>query len=136
MQKANIKDKNDFITGITYYDYHQDENKYYEIKDLSNYNSGYNYYYLTNNYILDTASKKTYVDREYYELIPLYQKYDNITKTKLSLNKVIREAVHTYANEPYHNIIIKDLDDYGLEQLTYKGDIPLYALLTKDEQFV
>jgi hypothetical protein len=44
------------------------------------------------------------------------------------LEKIIRESVHAYAKEPYHNIIINDLNDYGLEQLTYKGDKKLYAL--------
>jgi hypothetical protein len=34
--------------------------------------------------------------------------------------------VHTYANEPYHNIIINDLDAYGLELLEYRYDIPMY----------
>ena len=47
---------------------------------------------------------------------------------KIPLEKIIREAVHAYAQEPYHNILINDLDEYGLEQLTFKGDAPLYAL--------
>jgi hypothetical protein len=34
--------------------------------------------------------------------------------------------VHTYANEPYHNIVINDLDTYGLELLEYRYDIPMY----------
>jgi len=46
----------------------------------------------------------------------------------MPLEKIIRESVHAYAKEPYHNIIINDLDTYGLEQLTYRGDKPLYAL--------
>ena len=135
-QNIFIKDSSNQWTRKTYYQKENDEYKNIFVPQ-SSYDSTQDYYCLSGPYILDTASEQTYSDREYYELIPLYQKYDSITKTKLSLNKIIREAVHTYTNEPYHNIIIKDLDDYGLEQLTYRGDIPLYALLTgKDKWFV
>ena len=58
----------------------------------------------------------------------LYQVDYEYSVVKIPLEKIIREAVHTYAKEPYHNIIINDLDNYGLEQLTYKGDQTLYAL--------
>jgi hypothetical protein len=44
-----------------------------------------------------------------YELIPEY------SIKKIPLEKIIRESVHAYAKEPYHNIIINDLDKYGLE---------------------
>ena len=69
-------------------------------------------------------------DRDYYELSTssLYETYENVKKRQIPIREIIKEAVHTYAKEPYQNIIIKDLDEYGLEQLTYKGDIPLYAL--------
>lgn len=49
-------------------------------------------------------------------------------KHKVPLKYIIREAVHTYANEPYHNIIINDLDDYGFELLTYRGEEPMYLI--------
>lgn len=39
---------------------------------------------------------------------------------------IIRNAVHVYAEEPLHNIIINDVDEYGLELLEYRGDTPLY----------
>lgn len=41
---------------------------------------------------------------------------------------IIRNAVHVYAGEPLHNIIINDVDEYGLELLEYRGDEahPLY----------
>lgn len=64
----------------------------------------------------------------FYALKNIYIKNDNLTKEKIPLEKIIREAVHTYGKEPYYNIIINDLESYGLEQLTYKGDITLYAL--------
>jgi hypothetical protein len=36
--------------------------------------------------------------------------------------------VHAYAQEPYQNIIINDLAQYGLEKMTYKGDATIYIL--------
>ena len=40
--------------------------------------------------------------------------------------------MHTYALEPYHNIIINDLDDIGLELLEYRGDEHMYLLYDID----
>jgi hypothetical protein len=45
---------------------------------------------------------------------------------KLLLKNIIREALHTYAQEPYHNIIINDLDEAGMELLEYRGVDPIY----------
>ena len=67
-------------------------------------------------------------DNKLYELETLYEASFEYVINKIPLEQIIREAVHTYAQEPYHNIIINDLEEYGLEQLTYKGDTPLYAL--------
>lgn len=43
--------------------------------------------------------------------------YNNIP-----IERIIKEAVHTYALEPYHNIIINDLDEAAVELLEYRGD--------------
>lgn len=40
----------------------------------------------------------------------------------LLIKKIIKEGVHTWGGEPYHNIIINDLDTYGMEQLTYRDN--------------
>ena len=53
----------------------------------------------------------------------------NITNKKLKLKDIIKEAVHEYAREPYHNIIINDLDESGVELLEYRGDTPIYFLI-------
>ena len=45
---------------------------------------------------------------------------------KIPVQEIIRNAVHTYANEPYWNIIINDLDTYGLELMEYCYDTPFY----------
>lgn len=48
------------------------------------------------------------------------------TIRKIPVQEIIRNAVHTYANEPYWNIIINDLDTYGLELMEYRYDTPFY----------
>lgn len=50
------------------------------------------------------------------------------TYTHIPIEKIIREALHIYANEPYHNIIINDLDEAAVELLEYRGNVPLYLL--------
>ncbi len=50
------------------------------------------------------------------------------TNYKLPIKQILWDAVHTYANEPFHNIILNDLDELGLELLDYKYDEPLYLL--------
>lgn len=51
----------------------------------------------------------------------------------LPIPEIIRNAVHTYGGEPYHNIIINDLDTYGLELLEYRLDNPMYLYRELDE---
>lgn len=62
-----------------------------------------------------------------YALRQLYTLGYEITIKHIPIEKIIRESVHAYAGEPYHNIIINDLEDYGLEQLSYRGDKVLLA---------
>lgn len=58
-----------------------------------------------------------------------YDKENNITTyTSVPIKKIIREGVHTYGGEAYHNIVINDLDKVGLELLEYRGDTPLFLL--------
>lgn len=46
--------------------------------------------------------------------------------TDIPIIKIIKNLVHTYANEPMSNIIINDVDEYGLELLEYRADVPMY----------
>ena len=48
---------------------------------------------------------------------------------------IIKNAVHTYAGEPLSNIVLNDIDNYGLELLEYRGDQPMYMIrnITTDE---
>lgn len=63
-----------------------------------------------------------------------YTQTDKNGNTKIiknPLKDIIREAVYHYGGEPFHNIIINDLDNIGRELLEYKLDIPLYLLRQK-----
>ena len=53
-------------------------------------------------------------------------------KIKQPVKDIIREAVHTYAGEPFHNIIINDLDQVGLTLQEYRYDAPMYLLRQED----
>ena len=48
------------------------------------------------------------------------------------IKDIIREGVHQYGNEPFHNIIINDLDELGIILKEYRGDTPLYLFRHKD----
>jgi hypothetical protein len=48
------------------------------------------------------------------------------TIRKLPIQEIIRNIVHTYGGEPYHNIVINDLEMTGLELLEYRYDTPMY----------
>lgn len=50
------------------------------------------------------------------------------TKTPLTIKSMVREMIHRYAGEPFHNIIINDLDDTQVELLEYRGDHDIYLL--------
>lgn len=43
-----------------------------------------------------------------------------LRKEPVDIKTMITEAVHVYANEPYENIILNDLDDVAVELLDYK----------------
>lgn len=45
---------------------------------------------------------------------------------KIPIPDIIRNVVHQYAGEPLHNIVINDIEDFGLELLEYRYDIPMY----------
>ena len=51
----------------------------------------------------------------------------------IPIPEIIRNMVHSYGGEPYHNIIIKDLDTLGLELLEYRYEnMPLIMYRTED----
>lgn len=52
----------------------------------------------------------------------------NTRKIPYPLKDIVYEAVHHYGGEPFHNIIINDLDNRGLELQEYRYDTPLYLI--------
>lgn len=88
----------------------------------------------SNYFILDSTN----TNEQHYTLTNIYERNINVNKVKIPVDKIIREAVHAYAQEPYQNIIINDLAQYGLEKMTYKGDATIYILYNtateEDEQ--
>jgi hypothetical protein len=59
---------------------------------------------------------------------------DVVRIIKQPIVDIIRNAVHMYAGEPLENIVINDLDDYGLELLEYRYDTPMYLYRTANPE--
>ena len=55
-----------------------------------------------------------------------------VTIKEYPIKEIIREAVHHYGQEPFHNIIINDLDESGLILQEYRYDNPLYLIRKAD----
>lgn len=66
----------------------------------------------------------------------IINKDGTITNKSLLLKDIISEVVHEYAKEPYHNIIINDLDDVGLELMEYRGSKPMYLIVDQNSSDV
>lgn len=62
-----------------------------------------------------------------------YDKENEITYyNKIPIKTIIKNAVHVYGNEPLQNIIISDIDNYGVELLEYRGDETTPMFLFRD----
>ena len=62
----------------------------------------------------------------------IHMKLDDIP-----LRDIITDLVHHYGKEPFHNIVINDLDDYGLEMMEYRGNSSaLYLAVNLDSDEV
>lgn len=111
-------------------DFGQVENISYEYEeqpqvDAALYRAG-KYYYLDKDgkYKLDTGN--TFMgDRSYYKRIVVSN------KEKIWIGDIIRELVHVYGNEPYNNILINDIEQYGVELWEYRGDQTLFMVISK-----
>jgi hypothetical protein len=55
---------------------------------------------------------------------------NNIVRNIVSIPivDIVKNVVHMYAGEPLSNIVLNDIENYGLELLEYRGDTPLYML--------
>ena len=102
--------------------------------------TSFNQNYSTNNYTISISGKDKMcmlngdlggnlacsVDFGTEEYVDLEK--NTTTYIDIPIERIIRESVHTYANEPYQNIIINDLDEAALELLEYRGKTPLYLI--------
>ena len=71
-----------------------------------------------------------------------FGKYDEQTKDEngdiiiitksIPIRDIIKHALYQYAKEPLHNIIISDLEDYGLQLLNYNFTNPLYMFIEEE----
>lgn len=84
-----------------------EKNKYY-IKESDD------SYHLTSE---DFNTDQTYYGDEIYA-----------TKVSLTIEEILKNMLNAYGKELPHNIIINDIDDYGLELLEYRGNQPLYLI--------
>lgn len=53
----------------------------------------------------------------------------SIQNNQIPIKDIVLQAVHEYAQEGWQNIIVNDLDDYGIELLQYEGGTPLYYII-------
>ena len=56
----------------------------------------------------------------------------SIQNNQIPIKDIVLQAVHEYAQEGWQNIIVNDLDDYGIELLQYEGGTPLYYIIDYD----
>lgn len=57
---------------------------------------------------------------------------DKTTNYKIPIKTIIREMIHHYAKEPWGNIIINNIDDYGLEMVDNKKNYTQYIWVPID----
>ena len=107
-------------------DIYEDTYTEVQIKDYTQYVANKYYIYENGEYKLSL--------NEFNEKTKYYTKDILLRQDSLKLKDIIKEAVHEYGKELYHNIIINDLDNYGLELLEYRGDKPLYLLYDEAAQ--
>lgn len=107
-------------------DIYEDTYTEVQIKDYTQYVANKYYIYENGEYEISL--------NEFNEKTKYYTKDVLLKQDSLKLKDIIKEAVHEYGKELYHNIIINDLDNYGLELLEYRGDKPLYLLYDEAAQ--
>lgn len=72
---------------------------------------------------------KIHANSTRFDIIEEYDKDGNRSEIKIPIKEIIQQLIHEYGNEPMHNIIINDIDDYGIELLEYRGDSPAYMTI-------
>lgn len=115
----------EFDSNNFYFQKDEATNSYTLIDFLSqaeyDYRAGQYYLLQGNEYVL---SKDEYNPENIYWQLNEFSSLEDIP-----IKTIIKEAVHTYGQEPYYNIVINDLDDYGLLLKEYRGTEPLFLLV-------
>lgn len=139
---GNLPNPIDFATELVEYNQESlsiDEliNKYSLIENLHWKKDENGISYLTdlgNSYVADLTSEENVA-----EVVEVKDSLSNSVKSfkkiRLSIGYIIREMIHHYGNEPFHNILIKDVDNQGLELLKYnEGDF--YTIIDKTGTYI
>ena len=71
-------------------------------------------------------------DVNFGELDTIVDDNGTIVTTKVRIYDIITSALEQFGDERLDNIIINDLPSNGLELWTYRGDTPLYLVVSKD----
>lgn len=79
-------------------------------------------------YIREKDGSYHITNDEYDSKADYYGEEIIITKNDLNIEEILRNMLNAYGKELPHNIVINDIDDYGLELLEYRGDRPLYLI--------
>ena len=69
---------------------------------------------------------KIHANSTRFDILEEYDEDGNRTEIKIPIRELVAEIVHEYGNEPFHNIIINDVDEFGLELLEFRGKEDLY----------
>jgi hypothetical protein len=59
---------------------------------------------------------------------------DEVIFENVHIKDILKNAIYTYGNEKLENIIITDIENYGLELLQYRGTDTLYAFINAESQ--
>ena len=95
----------------------------------------------TNDYTISIQGKDkmSYLNGEFGGIITsltwdfgagLYTEVDGtVIEEKYTIKDIIMSSVNEFGQEPIQNIIINDVDDYGVELLEYRGKDPMYFII-------
>ena len=56
------------------------------------------------------------------------------TKTSLPIKEIIRNLVYEFGEEPYHNIVINDLQEDAVELLEYRYNVPMFLYKSQENK--
>ena len=85
----------------------------------------YNTYYIKQ-ISSDQTENYTLSSHPFSSTLIYYEKQEMMIKEKIPIAQIIKNLLTVYAEELETNIIIRDLEEAGVELLQYRGDEPMY----------